>query len=398
MSRTCVVSVLGPQCVIGLLAAVVYYGTVKQDGSPPKVITIFHNPGLSYEEMKESGEIIYQMIKPFGWAPPIVLSSGDVETITGHAFLKGPEYINARFRKVIGIDHADEVYFSHNLVGKVTDLCIQAYPNAERITSGEGTGQVYTDEYLTYLNRMNKKSLKYDVLVLINKIKKIVSYPPQTRLGSETQIVAFLPTDWNGKFSLNKKIIIVPRSIVKEIINTCSKDQTTLLSYCKNMIEQSRPPRFILLLSCWSEAGYMQPDTEIAMNIEIIHTNIPRGSTIFIKSHPSSRFPVAEGVTNQIINDYNVHIVPQEFKRYPLELMEILIEQCQVISFSTVILSIRYLFEKEVINPINEGLMKKFFPERTWYIIEDTRQWFSGAIHNLATWDGKSILWSGTHK
>ena len=142
----------------------------------------------------------------------------------------------------------------------------------------------------------------------------------------------------------------------------------------------------------------MQPDTEIAMNIEIIHTNIPRGSTIFIKSHPSSRFPVAEGVTNQIINDYNVHIVPQEFKRYPLELMEILIEQCQVISFSTVILSIRYLFEKEVINPINEGLMKKFFPERTWYIIEDTRQWFSGAIHNLATWDGKSILWSGTHK
>ena len=73
MSRTCVVSVLGPQCVIGLLAAVVYYGDSQTRWLPPKVITIFHNPGLSYEEMKESGEIIYQMIKPFGWAPPIVL-------------------------------------------------------------------------------------------------------------------------------------------------------------------------------------------------------------------------------------------------------------------------------------------------------------------------------------
>ena len=134
------------------------------------------------------------------------------------------------------------------------------------------------------------------------------------------------------------------------------------------------------------------------MNVEIIRTHVPRGSTIFIKSHPSSRFPLAEGVINHITNDYNVQIVPQEFKRYPLELMQPLFEQCQVITFSTVILSIRYLFERDVINPINEGIMKKFFPARTWYAIEDTQQWFTGSIHNLATWDGKSILWSGTPK
>ena len=98
------------------------------------------------------------------------------------------------------------------------------------------------------------------------------------------------------------------------------------------------------------------------------------------------------------MNDYAVRIVPQEFKRYPLELMQPLFEQCEVISFSTVILSLRYLFEKEVINPINDDIMKKFFLSRTWYAIEDTQQWFTGSIHNLATWDGKSILWSGTPK
>ena len=69
MSRTCLVSVFGPQNIIGLLAAVKYYGTIKQESSVPNVITIVHNPGLSNEEMKESADIICQMIKPFGWAP-----------------------------------------------------------------------------------------------------------------------------------------------------------------------------------------------------------------------------------------------------------------------------------------------------------------------------------------
>jgi hypothetical protein len=142
----------------------------------------------------------------------------------------------------------------------------------------------------------------------------------------------------------------------------------------------------------------MRPETEIAMNLEIIRTHIPTRSTIFIKSHPSSKFPLAEGLANQIMNDYNVYIVPTEFKRNPLELMQPLFEKCQIISFSTVILSLRYLFEIEVINPVNEGLMKKFFTANTWYAIEDTQQWLTGSIDNLATWDGKSILWSGSQK
>ena len=53
---------------------------------------------------------------------------------------------------------------------------------------------------------------------------------------------------------------------------------------------------------------------------------------------------------------------------------------------------------KANVNPINDDIMKKFFLSRTWYAIEDTQQWFTGSIHNLATWDGKSILWSGTPK
>ena len=399
MSRTCLVSVLGPQCIIGLVAAVKYYGIVKQAGSvAPNVITIFHNPGLSYKDVNESSDIISQMIKPFGWAPPIVLSSEEVDTITRQASWKGSEHMKAEFRKVIGVDHVDEVFFSHNLVGKVTDLCIQAYPTAEKITHGDTIGQLYTNEFVTYLNQMNEKSLKDKIFEMVNKIKKITSFPKPTHLGNETKIVAILPTDWDGKFSTNKKIMIVPKSIVKEIINDCLRGQKGLIRYCKTLIEQSNPPRFIFLLSCWSEAGYMQPNAEIAMNVEIIRTHIPLGSTIFIKSHPSSKFPLAEEIVNHLTNDYNVQILSNEFKRYPLELMEPLFEQSQVIAFSTVILSLNYLFGKEVINPINDSLMKKFFPVRSWYAIEAHQQWFTGSIHNLATWDGKSILWSGTPK
>ena len=83
--------VYGPHNIIGILAAVRYYGNIKQDDSVPHVITIVHNPGLTDEEMKESSDIIYHMIKPFGWAPPIVMGTEDVDTITHNAFWKGSD-------------------------------------------------------------------------------------------------------------------------------------------------------------------------------------------------------------------------------------------------------------------------------------------------------------------
>jgi hypothetical protein len=398
MSRTCLVSVFGPQNVIPLLAAVKYYGTVKQDYSIPNVITVIHNPGLSDGVIKECGDIIYQMIKPFGWAPPVILNSVDVDMIIRHAFWKGSECMYAEFRKAVGGDQVDEVYFTHNLVGKVTDLCIQAYPTAERIITGDGIGQIYDNEYLSFLNQKGVQSLKGEVLVAINKIKKNTSKPVPTSLGSETKIIAILPTDWNGKFSSDKKLITIPRSVVKEIIDTCSQEQTTLIRYCKNMIEQSKPPRFILVLNNFSDGGFMHFDAEVAMHTEIIRAYIPSGSTIFIKPHPFSMSPLAEGVINHTANSYNMQILPTEFKKYPLELMQPIFEHSQVIAFSTTILTLTYLYEKNVINPMNENLMKKYFPANTWNLIEDTQKLFTGSIHNLAKWDGKSILWSGANK
>ena len=395
MSRTCLVTVFGPHNIIGMLAAVEHYGSIKNDSSVPQIITVVHNPGLSDDENMECGDTIWEMIKPFGWAQPVVLTNATVKTITHHALLKGSDRMIEKFRKIIGCDHVDEVYFCHNLVGKVSDLCLQAYPSATRITTGEGTGQVYDAGYLTFLNKNSEKSLRQRVSNIVHSVQKFASRPLPTPLGPETKIVAMLPTDWNGKFSENKTIIIVPRELVKNILTRCLAGQKDLLEYCRSILNSSNPPRFILILSCWSAGGFMDLEAEIAMNLEIVHAHIPKGSTIIIKPHPFSKSPLTQGVLNRIKNEYDVRVVPDEFKRYPLELIQPLCESCEIIAFSTIVLSLDFLFGKKVINPMNEELMKKFIDSRMRYSIEDSWQWLTGSVENLPAWNGKSLLWSG---
>ncbi|MBN1166539.1 MAG: hypothetical protein JXA44_05330, partial [Methanospirillaceae archaeon] len=213
------------------------------------------------------------------------------------------------------------------------------------------------------------------------------------RLGQETKIVTILPTDWSGKFSSDKEILIIPRSIVMQTINTCVQHQKELYNYCKTIIEQSISPCYILVLTNLSECGYMYPDLELNMYEEIICTNIPKGSTIFIKQHPFSLSPLGEKLL-KTMNDYRVQLFPEEFRKYPIELMQPVFNHCQVIAFSATILSITYLFGQKVINPMNNHLMKNYFPESTWYLIEDTQNFLTSTIRNLTYWDHKSIIWS----
>mgnify|MGYP007068373973 CR=1 FL=1 len=142
----------------------------------------------------------------------------------------------------------------------------------------------------------------------------------------------------------------------------------------------------------------MPLDAEVAMYEMIVKEHVPSGSVLIIKPHPFSMTPLAERLSHRINKEYCVNILPVELRKYPFELMYDLFKYCQIIAFSTTILSLTYLYDKQVINPMNEKIMKEFFPTQSWDLIIDSQNLYKNALDNIPGWDRKGMLWCGENR
>lgn len=395
MSRICLVSVFGPQQIIPAIAAVEYYGKISGKESNPRVILLLHNPGLPDTILDECAIIIHKMTKPFGWQYPVILKSQNLHEIIGSGQLIRRLDILNKFRHFIGAERVDEVYFTHNLVGNVTDLCLRAFPNAEWITIGDGFGLLIDNKYLSFINQQIQPSFIGQLVSFLRNVRNLFLFPRHVNFGSKTIVVAILPIDWYGDFLGNKQLFVVHREEVLIIINKCRKQLVNLNRYCERLILSTTDPRYVYVLNNYTDGQFITFISEVAMHEEIIRTLIPKGSTIIIKPHPFSVAPVAEQIQNNIELDYPVQIFSPELNRYPFELCQQLIDNTQVIAFSSINLNLAHLFNKVTINSMNEMVMRKYFPQKIWHLIIDTMTRNSRAQTHLQKWDKKSALLSG---
>lgn len=207
--------------------------------------------------------------------------------------------------------------------------------------------------------------------------------------------VAILPMDWSGQFLKNIELLVVPRYYVQKIISECVRNAPDIYNYTRMLLGTTYESRFLLILSNLSETGFISMESEIALNLEIIYSNIPKNSTIIIKCHPFTTSFLEKTLMSRLSNDYDIQIISPEYNRYPVEIWKDLIVNSNIICISASSISISYIFEKPVIYPMNEKIIRQFFPKKSWKLMDDCHKLYQSQLNNLATWDGKSVLWSG---
>lgn len=405
VSRSCLVSIHGSGNVLAALAAVSHFGEHHGLGEPTRVVTVVHVPTDDRQAATEIGSMVERLIASRGWPAPIVLTIAEVLALTpdGRSYRRSL----AGFRELVGSDPFDEVYYAHDFVNRVPELMMNAFPAAHRITFGDSLGFVFNGRYLVAqvlgasreeARESVRQAARNDSLSpfrqAIRWVRRQLSMEPkpcQARFA-----VLILPMDHTGDYLADKELLVVPRRTALEIIAKCESAIPEIAEYGRGLRNETNPPRYLLVLENDVEANMMSLDAAVGMYEHAVRRNAPAGSAIFIKPHPLAVEPIAESIARRLDAEYAPRVLSPELMRCPLELWKTLLEGCEVITpLSSCYITLSYLYDKSVLLASGREWIEEFFPPRTWEYLAEVDQRYRDMVAAMATWDGRSVLWSG---
>lgn len=406
-SRSCLISIHGSGNVLAALAAVRHFGDSNRLGSPSRVVTIVHAPTDDRNAAAEIGRMVERLIASQGWPAPIVLTIADVLALArddGRSYRRSL----ASFRKLVGAGEFDEVYYAHDFVNRVPELMMNAFPRARRITFGDSLGFVFNGRYLVaqvlgasreearaaveQAARDDSLGVPQRAMRWVRRQLSIERRPYQANFA-----VLILPMDHTGDYLTDKELLVVPRAMTLEVIAECEAALPEVGGYSLELLSRTVSPRYLLVLENDVEANMMSLDEAVRMYETAVRRNTPVGATVLLKPHPLAVEPMAEEIARQLSPDYATMILSSELMRCPLELWKTLLDGCEVITpLSSCYVTLSYLYDKGVILASGRAWIEEFFPPKTWDYLTEVDERYRAMVSAMTTWDGKSVLWSGS--
>jgi len=388
---TCLVLIYGHHNILPAAAAVKHYSSVKKRTHKPRVITVLYNPGMPNEKLEEVRPFLNRILVNLEWDPVIIIKKEEIPC----SFEFKNDYVvkyAKKMRDFIGLDNVDELYYPHDLLCQIVKLCRYCYPNMKNITFGDGFGLLFDKKRLDFILE-RKLTIKDRIREKFNCLGKIFSIKKNN--DDNIDIVAILPVDWSGCYVGYKKLYVVPKVTALEIIHNIWKSFSEIEEKCSIFLDEVKKPVYILILSNFADCNFISVDREIDFFEYLVRSAAKKGSSIIIKSHPLSIKTNVHQLCKRLESDYYVFEFPSEFNYFQIEMLLPFIEKCQIIGFSSSLISISYLFNKRVIYPIDNKTIECFFLKEKWYILKDTHRIYSCQLDCLSKWDQESLLWSG---
>jgi hypothetical protein len=322
-------------------------------------------------------------------------------------FLTGRKINNSilKLKTRIGNNSFDRIFYPHDVDGGMFAFICNAYPNAERICYGDAFGFVFEREYL--LGLIHTSSFK-KILGKINKFRKKVlsglslynvnlSYKLKTFNPDMAALI--LPVDQSGNFLKELPLHVSSNQKVKFVINTINDNLGQLNQYIKLLLSESiKENKYLLLTENNAECNFIGFEKEIEMYCSIIIDKCEESSVIFIKSHPGEFLPRNERIKEKLGGKYKIIELDPVYKRYPIELWRALLSNIKIICMSSPILSLKFLYNIDVINPMTDDFIERWFPEFMWDSYKNAITLYMEPLKRLNYWNGKDVLYSGERK
>jgi hypothetical protein len=368
-----------------------WYGLIQQGSADSEGVLLLYDFLTDTRQEQPLFDAIMQLAPIKEWKRVVFINAREMRLITQQPYAASIRDL----RRKSGDDQFDEVYLARNYIGRGSALILRAYPKATRIQYGDGFGFVSSEE-----KERNVSSGKAHSSITVTLSRKAracardILYgktPPP--LGFDAAVLA-LPVDFAGNGLDDTPLLVPPRSQVVSVIHRCNSMLPDLNQYCERLLNDIQGDCYLYLPNMFTEAGFTPLDKEVALYEEVIRQNSPVGSTLLIKLHPRTCSPVFDILQPILEPDYTVKIISQgQFKSIPIELWTPLIARCPIVAFSSSSLSLRYLYDKDVIVGLSEDLVDKYFYKEITGDIRDMLCFEREALLALKTWDGQSILW-----
>jgi len=406
MTKTiCLVYAISPIHAVSAISAIL----TRRASSRVSVVILVHWPGAEAELVKELTDIIGAMLQAFSFIERVVpITSAAISDVFAE---KSMRKATVRFKKVIGVEHADELYYPHDVVGMLYQALSTVYGKARRICFGDAMGEVFEREvHLSYLNASNGSTPHAPTgfrALLANTFDKGRSIWREQARDTNGNIVLkdfppheaalILPVDQSGNFLKRIELVVPNKNTVLDVLGKCVSSVRELRQYIDDLLlRYSNEDKCILLTDNLAEGNFIDFDTEVEMYCTMLKEYCAPESIIFLKSHPGESLPRNEAIRGRLSGTFRVEELERRFKRYPIEMWKPLVINSKVICLSYPVLSLKYLYGVDAIQPMDEAFIEKWFPEWTWASFKNSATLYMEPLKRLGGWDGRSVLWSGS--
>lgn len=388
MKKKRLLAVQGPLQYITGYIAFDWYAQLVYPGEDCECVLLLYD-FLSPPEVERSmSESVIELSRTAPWSKVAFINGEQMIAIMRGHYKAAVE----RLHETLGHSCFDEIFLARDYIGDGSPLLISAFPKATRVTYGDSFGLVGQRDVLahgarsswiraaaSYLRRMARRALR--------------GGPAQLPFDAG---VLILPMDMSGQFFKKLPLVVPPRDHVVRCVETMRASLVELNAYCEDLMAQGcSDGGFLYLLSNLAASGLTCVDDEVALYVEVIEQTAPAGATVYIKHHPRSGGQVLSAVIGRLRQDYTVVVLDDvRFSRVPVELWGALIARCHIVAmFSTSATNLKYLYGKDVLLPLTDDRLRRFFPsEKVPYMAEANRM-ISETIDRLEHWDQKSVLW-----
>jgi hypothetical protein len=381
--KTRLLGVQGPTQFIAAYIAMEWYRQEKGEESDYQTVLLMYDFLMPANSEQDFVEVIHQLASIGRWKKSVFISSEKMSGLMSGIYIKR---IN-RLHQLLGESEFDEVYLSRDFSSPGSTLILNSYPSATRITYGDSLGIV--GNYLTRRSGI-RPLLSYCKTLAENYI-----YGQPQKLPFDTAALV-LPIDWSGEYLTNMALMVTQRDFVLNIFQAIGKKLDRLNEYSEALLKKTKCDKnYLILLSNLTLSGFTSVENEISLYIEIVEKNVPKEATVFLKAHPRGGANVIKGVAESLEKNYEVKVLDDlELAKLPIELWGKLTSNSTVIPvFSTSSINMKYLSGGEVLLPLTEELIDKYFVKNQISRMKKANRVINEAVVALNDWDGASVLW-----
>jgi hypothetical protein len=288
------------------------------------------------------------------------------------------------------------------VTGQLYQALATSYPGARRVCFGDGMGIVFERRvHLSYLGRAND-GLRQRVLrtgyELLGRARSLAAgRKHRLRLDDHDahEAVLVLPVDQSGRFLTRMPLTVCPRATVVELVERCAAACVDLRDYIRELLSRHADrKRYLLLTENNAEGGFIDFQREIEMYCTVIEASCEPGAVVFLKSHPGESLPRNEELRKRLGTKFEVVELDRRFRRYPIEIWRELVLASTVVCMSYPVLSLKYLYDVDVIQPMDDAFVERWYPEWTWASYKNAVSLYMLPLRALTSWSGKGVLWA----
>jgi len=337
----------------------------------------YHNPSDDSELVDTLFDVIEAMLSGF-----------DDVTLSRHDTVADD---TAGIVAAFGLSHADFILYAHDISPVWPQSLAKAYPMAKTVCYGDALGQFFEGAGATAVHAHGGGRLQR-LLARLRGAKAGCHEAPETFLPKI--LAAILPVA-QKPLPPSIQLMVPDKDSVLKITRLCAQGCVDLQNYCMALATEFGSDATLFLTENMAEGQFISFDDEMRFYTDTILRNCAPGSTVIIKPHMGETQARIFAFREILGGAFTIRQIDKKYARYPVELFLPLLQKCSAIGMYYPVLSLKYLYDIDVIQPLDDETIEKYFPRAVWASYKKAILLNMQPLARLAGWNGISMLYNG---